>query len=60
MQMMEIEGKEIEELTEKISQADVVGCSPLVVIKIGLLEGIVPTQGVAHCVVLVSLNRIGN
>jgi hypothetical protein len=44
-------------LTEEISQAEVLAISPFLVIDIGLNSGVIPTQGVTHCVVLVSIDR---
>ena len=46
-----------EGLTEEISQAEVLAISPLLVIDIRLDSGVVPTQGVTHRVVLVSIDR---
>ena len=42
------------ELTEEITQAEVLASNPFLVIDTRLMEVIVPSQGVTHCVVLVS------
>lgn len=41
-------------LTEKITQAEALASNPFLVIDSGLLEVIIPTQGIPHCVILVS------
>lgn len=46
----------VRELTEEISQAEVLARSPLLVINLRLFLVVIPTERVTHSVVLISLN----